>query len=386
MKRSIGKIIALMLTLAMCLSMGITALAAGNVLESDGGENVKASITKELDIPANVTCPNETFAFVFEQDTTTGGTFETNAATIPNATSAFTSADKPTGGKIVKSTGDIFANATFPNAGIYRFKVKEVKGSTQYMTYSDAEYTLEVGIVNGEDGNLIIDYVKVTDGDGSKVDPRYEERTTLVDGTEGHMNATGNGFRFVNVYEKMSGGEENAALTISKTVAGNMGNKTNLYFSFKLTLTADSNAPADGRTYTYKIGETTDEITTGVEKEFQLKHGESLVIEELYAGTQFIVEEEGTPLYQAEVNLIKVIPSLNVNIKGTGIGAGVGMDSAKPINEDGGSRADFTNTRDDVTPPEGIIINSLPYIALIAVAAAGILLVVLGKKRREQKN
>lgn len=383
MKRSIGKIIALMLTLAMCLSMGITALAAGNVLESDGGENVKASITKELDIPANVTCPNETFAFVFEQDTTTGGTFETNAATIPNATSAFTNADKPTNGKIVKSTGDIFANASFPNAGIYRFTVKEITGNTQYMTYSDAEYTLEVGIVNGEDGNLIIDYVKVTDGDGSKVDPTYEERTTLVDGTEGNMNATGNGFRFVNVYEKMSGGEENAALTISKTVAGNMGNKTNLYFSFKLTLTADSNAPADGRTYTYKIGETTGEITTGVEKEFQLKHGENLVIEELYAGTQFIVEEEGTALYQAKVNVTNA--SVNGETSGAENGDGV-VTTIAFIDENGGSRADFTNTRDDVTPPEGIIIDSLPYIALIAVAAAGILLVVLGKKRREQKN
>lgn len=383
MKRSIGKIIALMLTLAMCLSMGITALAAGNVLESDGGENVKASITKELDIPANVTCPNETFAFVFEQDTTTGGTFESNAATIPNATSAFTSADKPTNGKIVKSTGDIFANASFPNAGIYRFTVKEITGNTQYMTYSDAEYTLEVGIVNGEDGNLIIDYVKVTDGDGNKVDPTYEERTTLVDGTEGNMNATGNGFRFVNVYEKMSGGEENAALTISKTVAGNMGNKTNLYFSFKLTLTADSNAPADGRTYTYKIGETTGEITTGVEKEFQLKHGESLVIEELYAGTQFIVEEEGTALYQAKVNVTNA--SVNGETSGAENGDGV-VTTIAFIDENGGSRADFTNTRDDVTPPEGIIIDSLPYIALIAVAAAGILLVVLGKKRREQKN
>lgn len=383
MKKSIGKIIALFLTLALCMSMGITAFAAGNVLESENGENVKASITKELRIPANVTCPAEMFTFTFTQDTTTGGEYEKNEAKIPNATSEFYATDKPTDGKIVKSTGDILAGVVFPNAGIYLYHVKETAGSTQYMTYSDAEYTLEVGVINGEDGKLIISYVKVTDGDGEKVDPTYEERTDRVDGSEGHTNANGNGFRFVNVYEKKSGSEDLAALTISKTVAGNMGNTTNLYFDFKLTLTADSNAPAAGRTYNYKIGETTGTITTGTATEFKLKHGESLVIEEMYAGTQFVVEETGTPLYTAKVAVTNA--SVTGETAGTAIGAGVVTTQAF-ISENGGALAAFTNTRDEVTPPSGIVINSLPYIALIAVAATGLVLVVLGKKRREQKN
>lgn len=390
MKKTMKTLMSIVLVLALCLSLCVAAFAAET-------ENAKVSLTKELKMPSNVTVPDETFTFTFDLVTDEAPTFQADGATISDVTIDFTSADKCYNDvSIVKSSGDIFENATFTHAGAYKFVVKETAGTTEGMTYSGATYTMEVYVENAADGSLIISKVWVKDESGDKVDGTWETKTEIVDGTEGKLNATGNDFRFVNAYEKTVGPNpgDPAALTVSKTVDGNLGNKVDLYFNFTLTLTADVNAPAEGRTYTYKIldAEGNDvtavaanaadgSITTGVAENFKLKHGEKLAIQTMYAGTKFVVAEAGTANYTG-----KIVTTNTTNPATITGNANEGVSTQlDTISEDGGATAAFTNTYDAEIPETGISIASLPFIALIVVAMAGLLVILFSKKRREQE-
>ena len=138
------------------------------------------------------------------------------------------------------------------------------------------------------------------------------------------------------------------SLTVKKTVNGDLADKEQ-YFNFTITFDAEGSYSYTGsKSGTIKSGDTV-----------QLKHGESITISGLPAGTTYSVTESGNEGYSVYAN----------GDKGT-------------IAANETSTAAFTNTKSSV-PQTGDDSNLLLWFSLMCVSGLGILLSVLqGRKRR----
>jgi len=414
------------LALLLVANLGLAAFAA----EGDDATPTLA-LTKELQVPAGVTTPEATFTFEFETE---------SDLELPDVTLSFGAEDEANeNGSIVKITDDLLEGVTFPHAGEYVYTVTEtadtyVAEDNETMTYSLAEYTVRVLVKNadtdgdGDDDELVIDNVIVeketddngqepedtdeTDGEAVKVDASLPEAGTGEGGEgsgsgsgegsgegsgsgegEGSGNASsadgGNSFRFVNVYAKTTAVDpetnEAKSLEISKTVTGEYGDKTKL-FSFELTLKKASTL-TDEAQYVYYIADADGEIedtrasiTTGTPVEFQLAHGQKLVLLNAHIGTTYDLTETGVAEYTASATVVENgVSTTEDGTEGTDFTL-----EDKLIGEEDNSAA-VTNAHDaDSIIETGITINNLPYIMLVVVAVLGIAVVVVSKKYRAE--
>lgn len=160
-----------------------------------------------------------------------------------------------------------------------------------------------------------------------------------------------------------------ANLTISKTVTGLLGD-TNKAFTFQIlneenqpvTLTSDNCQFGDGS------GTLLDGGTAG---KFTLKHGGTVIIENLAPGT-YKVTEIGDGLTGYETSW-KVGADGKVNEKSTV--ASVTMSGTNIT-------LAFTN-HCTLFPDTGVLLDTLPYIVILAVVAGGVALLMLRKHRKE---
>ena len=159
-------------------------------------------------------------------------------------------------------------------------------------------------------------------------------------------------------------------LEISKTVTGNLGDKEK-YFEFKVTLTgesvkayADSYAVSGG-----SYGQNPTTIALGRETTFQLKHGDTITIANLPYGVTYTVTETGTT--SSEVDNKTVYKNGDYTVTMTGDSGTVNSAS---------QTAAFTNTKEgDVDT--GVSLDSLPYLLMLAVVGAGLVLMIARKRR-----
>ncbi len=419
-KKIVKKLFAGVMALSLCLgTTGIVAVAAP---EDEAAKTTTVSLTKELDIADGIQTPKVTFTFNFAQDK--GGTYQTKGGKgLPVATTEyaldpvnlmFTSNDEQTDGKIVKESKNILAKAEFPTAGVYKYTVTEEAGNPSVandngegtMKYDTTTYNMFVVVKNNADGTgTVIDDVIVEkdgeEGEGDvKVDPtpttdKDQDTGNAGDDTNAAANGKGNSFRFVNTYTKTTGGEPikpgedvttHSALKVSKKVVGDMADLTK-EFSFAITLNYPETAKDVAKKITaYRVGkdgkvkETLD-FEEGTANSFELSDGEYISFKELPAGTTYVVEETGTTNYTGSI-----ITTSNNNAaaekkaeKSTNLVA-----SQAVVGEmvDGNSAA-VTNTYDDQSAtPTGIIVNNLPYVALLLVAVVGCVVIFAGRKRR----
>ena len=145
-------------------------------------------------------------------------------------------------------------------------------------------------------------------------------------------------------------------LTISKTVAGNQGDKTK---DFTFTIKVDG---ADGEKY-YVNGTTT--LVSGTPADITLKNGESVTIYGLSEDDEYTVTETD---YTAD--------GYTTTIDGT-----EGREKSGTISAD--TNVAFVNTK-NATTPTGIVMNIAPYVLMVAVAA--VLAVVFLRKRNTFEN
>jgi len=98
-------------------------------------------------------------------------------------------------------------------------------------------------------------------------------------------------------------------------------------------------------------------------------------------GTNYDVEENGTPAYKATL----VITS-NGNEEaalGTGNPLGANVDASGKLVGEAANKAEFKNARDDVTPT-GLNLNDIPFIGLILLALGTAVSFVVIKVRRRK--
>lgn len=158
-----------------------------------------------------------------------------------------------------------------------------------------------------------------------------------------------------------------ANLTVTKTVTGKLGD-TNKAFTFQI-LDA-SGKPVELTTGSYEFGNANGALLNdGTDGKFTLKDGASIIFKNLPSGQYKIVEDD----YSG--NKYKTSYVLDDSDSVEKRDAEVEMQgNARTLS--------FTNKR-DLLPDTGVLLDTLPYIVILAVVAGGVALLMLRKHRKE---
>ena len=158
-----------------------------------------------------------------------------------------------------------------------------------------------------------------------------------------------------------------ANLTVTKTVTGKLGD-TNKAFTFQI-LDASGN-PVTLTTGNYEFSNTNGALLNdGTDGKFTLKDGASITFKNLPSGEYKIVEED----YTGEKYETSYVVDSGTSTDGQEATVTIGTD-AKQIN--------FTNHR-TLEPDLGVLLDTLPYLVILAVVAGGVALLMLRKHRKE---
>lgn len=370
MKKFISVWVAFML---ICIMGAATVFAAGNTTPSAltvGADtaNSKINLTKYLVLDKDAAVPTETFSFELAPETVADGVatdagipvYTGAAVTSGTATVSFNADSSTTAGAVndgITNNADkkyasasatvSLAGASFTKPGAYRYSIAETTSATASTTVDAAKYIADVyvGYADGADDLSILQVLITKEGSTDKVGA--------------------DGVSFVNEFTSYS-------LTITKQVAGNMGDRTKS-FDFTLNVSAGTELTAGTTLKAVKTKQdgTTESvtITIGSNSAFTLKHGEQIVVLGLSSGTKYKVTET-TGDYTA------VITSSAKNI-------GYVTENGAVTNTVGtGDMTEaFVNTLTK-TVDTGINLDIIPYavIVLLAVACAVVFFVVKRKK------
>lgn len=158
-----------------------------------------------------------------------------------------------------------------------------------------------------------------------------------------------------------------ANLTVTKTVTGKLGD-TNKAFTFQI-LDA-SGKPVELTTGSYEFGNANGALLSdGTDGKFTLKDGASIIFKNLPSGQYKVVEDN----YSGEKYETSYVVDSGTSTDGQEATVTIGTD-AKQIN--------FTNHR-TLEPDLGVLLDTLPYIVILAVVAGGVALLMLRKRRKE---
>lgn len=324
-------------------------------------------------------------AFSFTATQVAGSTAN---VTIPNITFA----DTDTGSKTKR------AKVTFPeewpDAGKYEYTVTETgatpaitDGEHQKMIMSQAKYTMDVYVSNVGNklaiSNIIVNKTKDDDGNTA------QDTTGKVD----ISNTDKNGFNFTNTYVQEAGTGTDpvnpgpdyttyGSLDVSKKIKTDAADTadTNKEFEFTADFTFPNGTDATTLGAKATIGDSTISIT-GTSHTFKLKHGQNVKFTGLPVGTKISVTESATPNYKGSAEVI-INNGTKEAVAETKYNEALTV-SDKTLGQNKNT-VDVTNTYNYV-PTTGIIMNTLPYVLMIALCGAALMAFVAFKRRRLQK-
>ena len=382
MNKMFKKVLAVVAAGAMTMGMAMPTFAA------DPGKTTEAWITKTYNTEVGKA---EKFSFTAEQVKTGTGIITTDAAvTMPEI--SFT--DTETG--IISRRGQI----TFPiyqEAGKYEYTVTETQTADpivansehEKMIMSQAEYTMDVYVTDGATGTEISNIVvnKVRDDEG-------QTDTGKVD----IGNTDTNTFNFTNTYVQEAGTgtkptdpdptyNENGSLKVSKAVVNANGTTTTPDAEFEFTATfafpTGTNASTLGGIKAAN-GDTVTSVEGGTYT-FKLKANENMKFTGVPVGTTITVKESAAKNYKgsAEITIngtkLTSVAATSYNTEFTVVNSQNSQKLGQKQNT-----VDVTNTYNDV-PVTGIIMNTLPYVLMIALCGVALIAFVGFKRRRLQK-
>lgn len=327
----------------------------------------------------------ETFKFNVVQNTEGTGLITTAAnVTIPEI--SFTGDETGTTTKKAE-----VGFPTYKEAGKYEYTVTENETAQpaiptdsvhEKMIMSKAEYTMDVYVENINDGcqiaNIIVNKTK---------DDKGGNETGKVD----ISNTDKNGFKFTNTYVQEAGtgdkpsnpGEDYntyGSLNVSKTINKNGANSASTTDEFSFQATFKFPTGTDANTLgEVKANGTAITLTDGA-CDFKLKNGEKEKFTGLPVGTTMTVTESATPNYKGSAK-VTINGAPGKTIEATKYDEAITVSNQKLGQKK--NTVDVTNTYNNV-PVTGIIMNNLPYIAMIVIGAAALVVYVQNKRKNLQ--
>ena len=369
-KRMLAIVVAGAMT--MGLAMPTSVFAAGG---DTATKTTEAYISKTFNTEVG---KNEKFSFKAEQ-------VEGNTEKISIPDINFTESETGTKTKRAKV---LFPEWT--DAGKYEYTVTET-GATpaitdvahQKMIMSQAEYTMDVYVSNVGNGYEISNII---------VNKTKDDKGTVATGKVDISDTDNNGFKFTNTYVQEAGTgtdptnpdptyNKDGSLNVTKAVVAN-GGTLDADKEFYFTATFNFPTGTDANTLGGVKNAEGNKITINEDGTytFKLKANKNMKFTGVPVGTKISVKESATP-----------------NYKGSAVSVFNGQSQAKveasKYNEDitvkntlgqKQNKVDVTNTYNYV-PTTGIIMNTLPYVLMIALCGAALMAFVAFKRRRLQK-
>lgn len=325
------KILAMLLAVMMLLSVASVAMAD----ETTYTDQETVTIKKVYKLTNDGTkSPAETFNL-----TQTGSRVVDGEATSAPDLGTITGATFAEGAATVNgATGDITVTLPeYTHVGVYEYTLKETAATTAGVTYYGDDITLKVTVINDTEGNLRIAAVHAESANNAP-----EEGKTKKD-------------KFPNTY---SAGK----LNVTKTVDGNLGDKDKKFdFSVKFTKPADKTvmstitATVAGQNVTFTpVWNEAGEYTFT----FQLAHDQTATFDNLPYGVNYTVTETAANGYT----------TTKTGDTGT-------INAAEQT-------AAFTNTKTG-TIDMGVMLDSMPYVLVLAVVGAAVIALIAKKRRAE---
>ena len=420
--RKIKKIVSIFMIAAVAFTVAVTNTSinaddsAKGAYSSAPGTDAVVKITKEIVAGEGVSLDTaETFNFsAILKEVSTGTYTDPAYANVNSLTASVDFAANASGSNLIAETNDIFSSLgsnNYPHAGIYVYTVTESTTNANGHLIAGETYTMYVYVYNKPDTNPLeegydgtyIHAVTVAVGDLSAgdltTDPDIEDKK--VDLTyDSSGDVTGTGFRFKGYYNEATG------LDIQKKVEGDLVNLNDEY-DFTVVFTFPSSVedvpssvggPAATQftfaeiTYTIKKDATT--ISSGNATSntvtFKLKADEIITFDNLPAGTTYTVTEAVPNGFTASASVTEKGATYNENSVQVSSGQvqadrGNGMTpnllAAEKKDGSAQNKVVYKNTETDVSIT-GLIIDNLPFIALMGVGIVGLVYIALNKKRK----
>lgn len=380
MNKMFKKVLAVVAAGAMTMGMAMPTFAA------EGGKVTEAYVSKTYNTEVGKA---EKFSFTATQVKAGTGIITTAAnVTIPDI--SFTAEQTGTTKQRAKVNFP-----TFTEAGEYEYTVTETQtaepavadGEHEKMIMSKAVYTMDVYVTENTEGNLVIDNIIVKKMKDDKGDDAQGTKVTDIGDTDT------NGFNFTNTYVQEAGtgdkpstpGEDYTnygSLNVSKTISVPEGVQADANKEFDFTATfkfpdgTDANAlggvKGNGKDITLKQDGTYT---------FKLKTTEKMKFTGVPVGTKISVTESATPNYKGSAAVV-------INGAAQDTVTASKYDEAITVSEKSlgqkKNTVDVTNTYNYV-PTTGIIMNTLPYVLMIALCGVALIAFVGFKRRRLQK-
>lgn len=347
------KLFAGVVAVAMMATMAMPSFAAtGASSQAQTPANGAVSLKKTYTLVGIGSSPIETFSFTAEY---LGGE---KGATDPGKVPVISNAAYLAGGAATQNnTKDIavdFSSVNYRTVGIYNYKITETNNHTAGVTYAPA-IGMKVTVGNASDENTSVEVKSVSFWTLKEDGKTFDEKINGDDAFENTYTAN--------------------TLTMTKTVKGDMGDKENDYFTYTLKLTGAAGVTYP-ESYEVKGGTKADNpksvsVTAGATTTytFQLKHGDSIYIENLPKDITWSVEETPAEGYTAytEYSMLKKTEGTKYN----------GTTDGQEIT------AAFTNVKEG-TVDTGVILDNAPYMLMLAVVAGGAMMLVIKKRREEE--
>ena len=380
MKKLSKKMLAVVAAGAMTMGLAMPAFAAGAGEETT--KVTKAYISKTYNTEVGKAME---FKFTATQNTADADVVKSEVAcTIPSI--SFIESETGTTKKVSSSE---IKFAPFTEEGKYEYTVKEKESNpvindsaNEKLIMSKAEYKMDVYVVENPVGTFKVDQIVVNKtkndkgaDEGGKVD---------ISGDQ-----TKNTFNFVNTYVQEAGTgtdpttpdpdyKKNGALKVSKTIDA-QGETPSTTDSFSFTAKFIFPEGTDATTLGGVKGNGKDVTLTEGAYTFTLKHEENMKFTGLPVGTKITVTEAGAANYKGSARV--VLNGGDAKI----VAAGKYHEDLTAVDKDklgqNKNTVDVTNTYNHV-PTTGIIMNTLPYVLMIALCGAALFGFVAFKRRR----
>ncbi|MCH5314449.1 MAG: QVPTGV class sortase B protein-sorting domain-containing protein [Eubacterium sp.] len=369
MNKKLSKIFAVALALVMCFAMAMPAFAATQASTAGSGS---ITVSKNLIMNSDAGVPEATFSFTLEAykgDNTyplfdgimngVGSNYTvsfSDASVVTNGLPSDTNGTTTDGKKYATETFTVdFTGVDFTEAGVYRYVITENSVDSPY----------NISSTNPQYIDVYVEYAQQTDGSYATDLTiqgvfMHTDSSAVLDPTVTPVKSSS----FDNMYTTYD-------LTVGMNVSGNQADKED-YFTFTLTVNSPVNDSyaIDVTNATSNSAITLDVVGGEGTVNFDLKHGESVLVKGLPVGTTYtITDASGT--YTATY----VVTENGTVLVSDGSGDSyVNSDGIK-----GDTTVTFTNTRGGVIPT-GVILTVAPFAALMLVGIAGAT-VILKKKR-----
>ena len=378
MNKMFKKVLAVVAAGAMTMGMAMPTFAA------DGGKTTEAWITKTYNTEVGKA---ETFSFTATQKTGDGLIGTTADVKIP--TISFTADQTGTTSKRSQITFP-----TYSEAGKYEYTVKETQTADPIVANSDhekmimsqAEYTMDVYVTDGATGteisNIVVNKVK---------DDAGQSATGKVD----ISNTDKNGFNFTNTYVQEAGTgtdptnpdptyNQFGSLNVSKKIVNANGTTETSKDTFVFTATFAFPTGTDANTLGGIKDANGERVTLaeGGTYTFRLKANENMKFTGVPVGTTITVKESATKNYKGSAE-ITINGTQFTPVSATKYNAELTAVNNEKLGQKQNT-VDVTNTYNDV-PVTGIIMNTLPYVLMIALCGVALIAFVGFKRRRLQK-